>query len=123
MGTVTLKLPNSFVDIDRDEMEYVDGGVYLSNAGLKSVLIATGLNPVGATILGLAYWKAVSLVTAKFSLLCAKLGSVGGVVGTVIGAVVGAYAASSIAISVVDALYSGKGLDFGFTWRPTIDVR
>ncbi len=26
MSTFVLQLPNSFVDIDRDEMEYVDGG-------------------------------------------------------------------------------------------------
>jgi len=118
-----LQLPDSFVDIDREEMEYVDGGsVYLSNAGLRSVLIACALNPIGTTILGLAYWKAVSFVTAKFSLLCARLGAIGGVLGAVAGAVLGAYAAGSVAVSVVDALYSGKGLRFGFTWRPTIDV-
>ncbi|SUY48071.1 Uncharacterised protein [Clostridium putrefaciens] len=123
MSSYALQLPNNYVEIEREEMEYVDGGAYLSNAGLRSVLLACALNPVGATILGLAYWKAVSFVTAKFTLLCAKLGSVGGIAGSIIGAVVGAYAAGSVAISVVDALYSGQGLDFGFTWRPTIDVR
>ncbi|WP_143327687.1 hypothetical protein [Clostridium sp. USBA 49] len=111
------------MDIDRDEMEYVDGGsVYLSNAGLRSVLLACALNPIGTTILGLTYWEAVTFVTAKFSAFCAKIGEIGGVIGAVAGAVLGAYVAGSVAVSVVDALYSRKGLRFGFTWRPTMDI-
>lgn len=116
-------MPTSYVDIDRDEMEYVDGGFYISNRNLKSVLTACALNPVATTLFALGYWKAVTLVSAKFGLLCGKLGSFAGPAGTLVGLVFGAFTAGSVAVSVVDALWAGKGLKFGFTWRPTLDVQ
>ncbi|MFX0549363.1 hypothetical protein ACOAKC_08500 [Hathewaya histolytica] len=119
-----LQMPSSFVDVDVDEMEYVDGGgFYISNGTLKSVVLACGLNPITATLTGLGYWKVVSILTAKFSLLTAKLGSVGGVVGAGLGFVLGGLTAKAVVTSVVDALWSGKGIELGFTWRPTIQVK
>ena len=67
-------------------------------------------------MIGLGYWKAVAFISAK-------LGSFAGPAGTFVGWVLGALSAGSLAMSVVDALYAGKGLKFGFTWRPTIDVQ
>jgi|BioPla2DNA2_1021312.scaffolds.fasta_scaffold168173_1 hypothetical protein len=55
MSTIALQLPSSFVDIDRDEMEYVDGGIYISNSTLctffKTTFVAVGINSVGATLI------------------------------------------------------------------------
>lgn len=56
-------------------------------------------------------------------MLCARLGAWAGAAGAFVGWVLGALSAGSVAMSVVDALYAGKGLNFGFTWRPTIDVQ
>lgn len=119
-----LQLPSNFVDIDSEEMEYVDGGgVYVSNYQLRNILISVGLNPIGATVLGLTYWKAVSVISATFSLICAKFGSLGGPIGAVAGYVFGALTLGSIAVSIADAIYEGKGLEFDFTWRPVINVK
>jgi len=41
-----LQLPNSFVDVDCEEMEYVDGGGYWSNYTLRSNLIGWGISAV-----------------------------------------------------------------------------
>ncbi len=32
MSTMALKLPSSFVDVEREEMEYIDGGISWSSA-------------------------------------------------------------------------------------------
>ena len=117
-------MPTSYVDIDRDEMEYVDGGAwYLSNRGLKNVLTACALNPIGTTLFALGYTKVVGLISAKWSLFLGKLGSVGGFVGWLAGFTLGALTAASCAKTVVDALWAGKGIEFGFTWRPTLSVK
>lgn len=45
MSTMELQLPNSFVDVERDVMEYVDGGTTYSGAqgwGAASALAAIG---------------------------------------------------------------------------------
>lgn len=42
MNTMTLKMPNSFVDVDREEMEYVDGGLYITNAQIRNTVSAFG---------------------------------------------------------------------------------
>lgn len=119
-----LQMPSSFVDIDREEMEYVDGGgYYIDNQTLKTVVACCGINPILPTLVSLGYWKVCGILTAKFSLLTAKLGSVGGVIGAGMGFVLGALTAKAIVTSVVDALWAGKGIELGFTWRPTIDVK
>lgn len=47
MSTMTLKLPNNYVDIERDEMEYVDGGAWNSvkniGRGIDMLLWAGGV--------------------------------------------------------------------------------
>ncbi|GEM_PF-1664805 len=48
MSTMTLKLPNNYVDIDRDEMEYVDGGARYS--GSQGWVAASVLTAVGGGV-------------------------------------------------------------------------
>ena len=47
----SLQLPNSYVEIDRDEMEYVDGGLDIST-GVISFVVNAGFNAIlgGGTI-------------------------------------------------------------------------
>ena len=119
-----LILPEGYVSVENEEMEYVDGGgFYISNRNLKNVLAACALNPIGTTLLAFGYWKAVGFISAKFGLLCGKLGSFAGPFASLVLWAIGSLSAGAVAMSVVDALYAGKGLYFGFTWRPTIDVQ
>lgn len=58
MSTMTLKLPTNYVDVDREEMEYVDGGAsgipkWLFKSGFNVFVstIASGFGGIGALIL------------------------------------------------------------------------
>lgn len=92
MSTMALQMPCSYVDIDRDEMEYVDGGIYISNSDLrtfcKATFVAVGINPVGATLIGLGVWKVAAIITAGWAAISAKLGAWSGPIGWVLGIVV-----------------------------------
>lgn len=48
MSAIALKLPNNYVDVDRDEMEYVDGGARYS--GSQGWVAASVLTAVGAGV-------------------------------------------------------------------------
>ncbi|NLN42087.1 MAG: hypothetical protein GX160_08925, partial [Clostridiales bacterium] len=91
MSTMALQMPCSYVDIDRDEMEYVDGGIYISNSDLrtfcKATFVAVGINPVGATLIGLGVWKVAAIITAGWAAISAKLGAWSGPIGWVLGIV------------------------------------
>ena len=105
-------------------MEYVDGGgLYLSNSGLKGILLACAVNPLPSVGIAVLYWQTVSFITAKFSLLCGKICSFAGPLGTLAGLVLGALSAVSIAVTIVDALVAKKGIELGYTWRPTLEIK
>ena len=78
LRTGNLVLPEGFVEIDREEMMYVDGGFYITNNQLWLVLQACALNPIGATLIGLGIYKLAAWITA----LGAKFGAkIGGLIG------------------------------------------
>ncbi|CAM2888570.1 hypothetical protein HAHI6034_01500 [Hathewaya histolytica] len=108
-----LQMPSSFVDVDRDEMEYVDGGFYISNQTLKGVLISAGVNPVGATLIGLGAWKLAGLITAKSAAVGAKLGAFGGPFTAAIGSLVSAAIGGGAALTIANAVIQGKGINVG----------
>ena len=64
-----LQLPNSYVDIDRDEMEYIDGGY----AAWQKALVATAIVAAGVgLVVALSYgqiWLAAKIM--KFTLATA----------------------------------------------------
>ena len=107
MSTIALQLPSSFVDIDRDEMEYVDGGIYISNSTLctffKATFVAAGINPVGATLIGLGVWKVAAIITAGWASISAELGAWSGPIGWVLG-IVGVAAVGGLSHTIADAL-------------------
>ncbi|TDT57223.1 hypothetical protein [Fonticella tunisiensis] len=114
-----LQLPSSFVDIDRDEMEYVDGGVYISHATLwgfcKGTFLAAGINPVGATLVALGTWKVYRIIAAGWAAISARLGAFSGPVGWVLG-IIGLAAISGLGYDIADALIQGKGLEIGIKY-------
>ena len=70
-----LQLPSSYIDIDRDEMEYIDGGGFISNkfmAGAIDVLIWSipSMKAFKGTLLGLSLMS----YTAKLSIARAVTG-------------------------------------------------
>lgn len=100
MSTIVLQLPNSYVEVERDEMEYVDGGIYVSNSGLYGILgaaVMTGsLSYIAATL---------GYVEAALSVFCPPVA-----IGLAIG---GAWFFADLPQAIRDAAIQGKGIDFG----------
>lgn len=96
-----LQLPTNFVEVESEEMEYIDGGYYLSYHKIVGIVQAVGLS--GAT------------VTA--GVLAAQLGGATGLVASLIPgigwAAAGVIAANATAFawSCVNAIGRKKGVD------------
>ncbi|SCP99978.1 hypothetical protein [Anaerobium acetethylicum] len=119
-----LVMPSSYAVMGEEEMTYLEAGeAYLSNKAIKAVMIACALNPIATTLISLGIYKAVSMVKRAWTAVCANLGKLGGAIGCVIGFLLGAFTAAAIATTLIDALWCGKGIELGFTWRPTLDVK
>ncbi|ACK90708.1 hypothetical protein bcere0016_10290 [Bacillus cereus 95/8201] len=105
-------LPRIHEEIEQDEMMYLDGGFYVSNSQLKGILIAVGMNPMGAVsaaVLAAGIKRAGTAIGTRIGLIG---GPVGAAFGTIIGFAVSGWAASTIA----HALIQGKGVDVGLMY-------
>jgi hypothetical protein len=108
-----LQLPSSFVDVDCEEMEYVDGGGFISYNQLVDKLLQFGA--VSAMVIYRYGFNAIvtavqaGIAIAKRALLAL------GVAGAIIGAYVG-WKAASFVTEVAQALDQRKGLEYGFGW-------
>lgn len=80
-----LQLPSSFVDIDRDEMEYIEGGFprWCVSIPVDALLLAT---PLGLAMAPLKYLGR----TAAISLLKRYAGTLSGIIGWAVTKAVGA---------------------------------
>ncbi|MHA2890531.1 hypothetical protein [Bacillus cereus] len=96
-----LVLPSNYVEIESEEMEYVDGGYYISNSDLKGIVFSA----VGAG-------ASVAAIEAGIYGIAAGLAATVPALGWVTGAVLGANAAN-FAITATRAIASGKGMDIG----------
>ncbi|MDU5108112.1 hypothetical protein [Clostridium sp.] len=107
-----LQLPNSYAEIDREEMEYVDGGVYLSNDDLKAVLVTAGVTGVS-----------VAAVVAASYTLAAAIAATVPVGGWLTGGLIATYA-GAFAVVAVQAIHEGKGMHIrlAFPWGLSFEV-
>ena len=114
---MTLRLPSSYVDIERDEMEYVDGGIFgfqpsyfaqsynnvISRMGARAFSLAGGWMVAGACY---SYWSTAT----KFGGIAAKLvGMAASVVTGPAGWALGFAAGLSVGGLVI---YMGNGVRF-----------
>ena len=104
------------MDIDREEMEYVDGGFYISNSALKSVVAACAFNPIPAVIIAIGYAKASALIVAAATSIGARLGSLGGPIGTAVGGIIAGALGLGASGTIVHALVQGKGINIGLSY-------
>lgn len=64
MSTMTLQLPNSFVDVERDEMEYVDGGGFVGlHVHISDFVLNLGAGAGTAFVVGYVGWYVKPLAT------------------------------------------------------------
>ena len=117
-----LQLPNSFVDVDREEMEYVDGGAYISNGELTNFLYAFGCSAiVQYAQIGYSSYAIASKLKAVFTIVRAGLASTGW--GIAIAAYLG-WKGGSFIDEFAKALDMGKGLYIGWGWTgPYFEAR
>lgn len=76
-----LILSNNYVEIEENEMMYLDGGAYLSNSQCKKIVAAIGMNPYSFITAALSVTIATKIVK--------QAGKYGGFWGWCAGAVVG----------------------------------
>src|SRR5699024_6429777 len=109
MGMV---LPASYVEVEQEEMMYMDGGFYISNKVLKTTLLVVGMNPmsgVSAAVLAVG-------IRRVGTALGARLGLVGGPAGALFGGLIGIAVSGFAAYTVADALIQGKGINVGLKY-------
>ena len=97
------------------------GYIYIRFADLWKVIAIIGLNPVGATLIGLGVYKLSVFLAAKAALLGAKIGALLGPVGSfafsVLLGVIGFSVGKKLAIALIDAIAQKKGgIDIGFKY-------
>lgn len=107
-----LVLPEKYVELDQEEMTYLDGGAYLSGSKCRSICAAIAISP-GALIAGAASAAVVSKVV-KWAKVTG--GPVGWIVGTAAGYATGFV--SKVAYGIGKGALSGKGLSIAWSWDP-----
>ena len=111
-GTCALQFPSHYVPLTEEEMEYVDGGYYLSKQQCVGICSAIALNPVSIalTAVGISLAKkAVKTVSTAIG------GFVGWAAGALIAAVVSYVSAQIITMArgvIAGAKYNGVDLSF-----------
>lgn len=98
-GSCELQMPSSFVDIDREEMEYIDGGdaqllkknlMYLYK-NYKTFSLAMRMGGIPMSVIYKVAGMSLTQVVALYGpVIGASVGKIGGWIGAAIGAVGGA---------------------------------
>lgn len=104
-------LPRNYVEIEQEEMMYLDGGLYVSHSTVQSI----------ASVVGMTAHQSIPAATIALKLgatfIAAKLAAIPG--GNIIALVGAAYivsTAGSIAPAFVSALMRRRGLDITVGW-------
>ncbi len=113
LAGIGMVMPSKYVEIDREEMTYIEGGVYISNSMLKGVICAVAVNPLPAVLIGLGVYKFIGMMTAGVGKIATSFGAINFLLGLFIG-VTGVGAVLGMGYKVFDALVQRKGIDIGF---------
>lgn len=104
-----LILPNHYIELEEEEMLYLEGGKYFSNSQCKNLVLALGMNPY--TFASIATYATIALKVARY----AK--AIGGVWGFVLGAAV-SYSTNQV-ITFSRGVARGimyRGVDIYWNW-------
>ena len=107
-------LPNDYIIIENEEMEYLDGGVYINNSTLKEICFAGG---VTASTIG------VAAIEGSMDVIAATIAATIPELGFVTGGLLMAYA-GSFAVTACNALWENKGMNIriSFPWGLSFTV-
>lgn len=112
MDKLSIQLPNSYIEIEKDEMEYIDGGGTLTLKISKSTLqfaISRSVWAAGSFLGALAGNSLAGPFGTKAGIM------IGGVLGGIIGSSIGGFIASRIAKSSVTIRYSSSIIPFNYS--------
>lgn len=111
-----LVMPKNYVVVNEEEMEYIDGGIYISNKTLwnccRAAFYSVSFNPVGSTLVSIGVYKAYTLLAAGIGKIAAAIGSVSRVLAVAFG-VIGVSALLGCGYDIIDALIQNKGINIG----------
>ena len=100
------------------------GYFYISLGNMGKILVAIGINPIPAVIIGMGLWKLKTILVASYVKLLAKFGAFFGPAINAIIIIVGAVAGVPTILSVASALWDcimqrKNGIEFGVkrNWR------
>lgn len=82
-----LVMPRNYVEMEQEEMMYLEGGVYLSKSDCRSIIAGLGMSP--ATFIAAAYGATVTAKVLKWMKAGGPLAWVVGIVGGVASSVIG----------------------------------
>ena len=111
--TNAIQMPSNYVLMDAEEMEYLDGGLYLSNSALKNILVVFGTSASSVACITSAVKCSAWFVAAKLGSL---LGPIGWAVSISLAAWIGKQA-YTFAERTFCAIMRGKGVDFKIGWK------
>ncbi|MBU3092380.1 hypothetical protein KPL35_09840 [Clostridium sp. CF011] len=98
---MSLELPVSYVGIDREEMEYIDGGVYLNPTQVKGVVMSIGCAGVSAA--------SIPVITAGIYSIAGTMAATIPGAGWITGALLAANA-TQFAWACVNAVIKNQGI-------------
>lgn len=113
MSELTLKMPSSYVNVDSDEMEYLDGGYYLSHNACAAIDMCLGMSICG----GIAAMAGTIDACAGYlaGLLATSIPIGGLIAGGILVAIIWNQA-SSIASALFTDMFRRRGVDVGLGW-------
>lgn len=112
MKTLIMQLPTSYINIDEDEMEYVDGGgtlsLKISVSTLKFAINRSGW-AAGSFLGALAGTYLIGPFGTKIG------GTIGGILGGLIGSAIGNFIANKVVNKAVTIKYSNILVPFNYS--------
>lgn len=84
---MTLRLPNNYVEIEEEEMMYLDGGTYLSKKNCRGIIAGLGMSP--GTFMAAASGAVVVSKVLRWMKAGGPLAWVVGIVGGVVSGAIG----------------------------------
>ena len=123
--TSNLVMPSHYIELDREEMRYVDGGIYLLNSFCATITALSGA--VGMVGLGVVCAGGSTVLTALGGLVSSVKNAIFSFAATnpialVVVSLIGAWLWCNadnfkcLAYDIITASLSGKGVECGISW-------
>ena len=112
---LTMNLPRNYVEIEEEEMMYLDGGFRISYSTLFNTINCCIYGITTSYIFRVGICKVATMISRVVGKITAKVGAIfGGWAGSLLGYVIGSYCGWKFGKQTGLALRSKKGLEIGW---------